>query len=114
MSDHISHSENPITATVIGALLGFLMFGSLVYLVVDWNAASTIKADSERVDERTKIHAEVLAKGQDELQAKDVPGGIPIDRAMELTIQDLKAKPVKAGAPAQPQPTLITPPAPQP
>jgi len=119
MSDHTPHADSPITATIIGALLGFLMFGSFLYLVIDWNAASVIQADKERVAERTKIHEEVLATGEEELQkpwidkAKGIPG-IPIDRAMELTIQELKNKPIRPGSPAEPQPSLIVPPPPQP
>jgi hypothetical protein len=105
MSAEIHHENKPtLLPTLIGGLVGFLLFGVIVLWMLKL-AGPVEDYDQKRAKERTenlrKLHEEE-AKILSSYDWADKPKNIvkiPIQQAMDLEIETLKAKPVKAAYP---------------
>lgn len=123
MSESKTHAQfgSPWTS-VIFAVLGFLLFGGLMWYVLNLAGPGGDAAyEQERALKRAAALAEVRARDAELLgqagwvdKAKGV-AHIPIARAMELEVKALRKKPVQPGPEIQPAelaPSNITPPPP--
>lgn len=115
-------STGSVWTSILFAGLGFLLFGGLMWYVLNLAGPGGDAAyEQERALKRAAALAEVRARDSKLLgeagwvdQAKGI-AHIPISRAMELEVKALRKKPVQPGPEIQPAelaPSNITPPPP--
>jgi hypothetical protein len=104
---------------LVATLIGFALFAGLVLFILHLADAHESN-DAQRALERANILSELNATAHQELTQpawieKDKGTvRLPIARAMELSVEELRAKPVRATTEkANPQPSSIVPPVPQ-
>lgn len=107
--------DRSILVPALAAVVGFAIFAGLVWLMYELSGHFT-PADQTRVDERMEILREVQARAGEELlkpawiNREQGVVRLPVERAMELTVQELQAKPVVRKGVAEPIPSNILPP----
>lgn len=116
------HKDKSLLSVFVSVGLLFLLFAAIMLFVFKMAGKLEVR-DETRAQERAAKLAELRAKEAKLLHENgwvDEKAGIAhitIDRAMELELEALRNKPVRAAAPIQPTdlaPTMITPPPPAP
>jgi hypothetical protein len=115
----VQHPKSRIP-TFLGGIALFFLFAAIVVTMLNLHGPvddPDVTRGVERLANREKLNAEekTLLNSYGVVNAANAVYHIPLDRAVEITINELKDKPVKASAspvppvlPAGPQPPFLT------
>ncbi len=102
MAHHETSSSKGLGKSFFLILIGFLLIGFLTNRVITSFAAGNKSYDQNRAEERTKKLAELREKDNHQLTTYGVVDAakgtyrIPINKAMELEVEQLQRKAVKS------------------